>query len=373
MRIKLDHSQGIDNKSKNKEGHQLLKNHIVFCSGGKASFAVADFVKKKYPEDNILLYFTDTLWENHDTYRFISESSDKLKLPLLIHCAGITPMQLMFEKKLVFNNMIGDCSKILKMRVASDFLKKQIIPKIEKWKNHQILKQEDFITDATLYFGIGIEELHREEAIVRNWRPFHVEMPLINNFIPINNILKEHNIIQPELYKLGFSHNNCNGRCVKAGQGHYRNLKKTMPDIFQKHMEEEYHLYMCVSAYRYILDNKVPEEDQIPAHMQESMLQELDDAYRDYFYGKCAKPKLYIHPAASASTRYMKIKKYSFMKRKGKNPEVKQLEDDEGNLYTDVRYPSEPFTLREFNLIENSKPEQIDLFDIGGCGCFVQF
>ncbi|MNW57436.1 hypothetical protein D3C74_352430 [compost metagenome] len=58
------------------------------------------------------------------------------------------------------------------------------------------------------------------------------------------------------------------------------------------------------------------------------------------------------------------------MKRIGRNPEVGQF--DEGNMYTNVRYPSEPFTLREFALLENSKPEQIDLFDIGGYGCIVQ-
>ena len=41
-----------------------VMNHIIFFSGGKSSFAVADYVKEKYPNDNILLYFTDTLWED---------------------------------------------------------------------------------------------------------------------------------------------------------------------------------------------------------------------------------------------------------------------------------------------------------------------
>lgn len=47
-----------------------IKNHIIFFSGGTASFAVAAWVKKKHPNDNILLYFTDTLWESEDLYRF---------------------------------------------------------------------------------------------------------------------------------------------------------------------------------------------------------------------------------------------------------------------------------------------------------------
>ncbi|WP_027409654.1 hypothetical protein [Anoxybacteroides tepidamans] len=72
-----------------------MKNHIIFFSGEKSSFSVADHIKEKYPHDNIVLYFTDTLWEDEDLYRFIYEASDKLELPLLIHSRGITPPQLM--------------------------------------------------------------------------------------------------------------------------------------------------------------------------------------------------------------------------------------------------------------------------------------
>ncbi|MFB5268119.1 phosphoadenosine phosphosulfate reductase family protein [Paenibacillus enshidis] len=146
---------GRCNYFEGKDGYRM--NRIIFFSGGKASLATADYVKTKYPEDDIILYFTDTLWENEDLYRFINESSDKLQLPMLIHSSGMNPIQLMFEKKLVFNSMIGDCSKILKMRVASDFLKKGKRPVVEEWRNKQYLKNEDFVRDAVLYFGIGFE------------------------------------------------------------------------------------------------------------------------------------------------------------------------------------------------------------------------
>lgn len=235
--------------------------------------------------------------------------------------------------------------------------------------------------------------MHREKAIVKNWLPFSVNMPLIENFIRPDDVLKQYDIREPELYKLGFSHNNCNGRCIKAGQGHYRHLKKTMPDTFKKLLEEEFHLSMCVSAYRYIIDDQVPEEDQIPQHVQEKLLQELDDAYRDYFYGRADKPNLFIHPAASAQSEYMKIRKYSFMKKKSKTPVEFEYQTESEEYDTDLipdllfeenedttqhttkglRFPSEPYTLRDFNRDEKAKPEQIDLFDIGGCGCFVEF
>lgn len=331
-----------------KQKGKASKNHIIFFSGGISSFAVAAWVKKQFPKDNIVLYFTDTFWESPDLYRFNNEVSDKLQLPLLVHSSGLTPIQLGFEKKLVFNNMIGDCSKILKMKVSSDYLKKGKLPKIQAWRNKEYLMNEDFITDATLYFGIGFEEMHREKQIKENWAPFRVDFPLINHNIWRDKLLIEYDIKQPILYDHGFFHNNCNARCVKAGQGHYKLLKETMPDVFQKIMEQEHHLKICVSAYRYITNNKVPFQDRIPEDVKQVLLQELDDAYRDYFYERAPKPKIYIHPAVSAISQYMQIKQYSFMKKNGA-----------------------PYPLRDLHFdIENNM--QMDLFDIGGCGCFVQ-
>lgn len=115
-----------------------VRNHIIKFSGGKASFAVADFVKQNYPNDNIVLYFTDTLWEDPDLYRFIHEGSDKLQLPLLKHSRGITPAQLMVHQRFMANSRVGTCSKELKMKVASDYLKKGLVPEIEQWYNSSI-------------------------------------------------------------------------------------------------------------------------------------------------------------------------------------------------------------------------------------------
>lgn len=338
-----------------------MKNHIIFFSGGTASFAVADYVKMRYPDDNILLYFTDTLFENEDLYRFIHEASDKLELPLLKHSMGITPIQLMFEKKMIYNNLIGDCSKLLKIKVASDFIRKGKKPKIEEWRNRHYLKTELFTRQPILYFGIGFDEMHREEKIRKNWAPFHSDFPLINHNIWKDKILEKYSIRPGVLYDFGFSHNNCNGRCVKAGQGHYKRLKEKMPDVFAKIMEQEYHLKMCVSAYRYITKgndpkdkNPIPDEDKIPLDVQEILLQDLDDAYRDYFYDRALKPKLYIHPAMSASPRYAHIQEYSFMKK--------------GSL---------PYSIRQLDLDDKAEKELyggielIDRYDIGGCGCFV--
>ncbi len=149
-----------------------MKNHVIFFSGGIASFEVAHYVKTNFPKDNILLYFTDTLWEDEDLYRFIDEVSDKLKLPLLYHSKGINPIQLMFKEAAVYNSRIGRCSTVLKIEVAMNFLKRGIEPAIVKWRNKQFLKQEimplqdSFIDNTTLYFGIGWEKnIEKERSL----------------------------------------------------------------------------------------------------------------------------------------------------------------------------------------------------------------
>jgi len=320
---------------------KTTQNHIIFCSGGKSSFAVADYVKSNYPEDNIVLYFTDVMWENFDLYRFIDEASDKLQLPMLTHSRGINPIQLMFEQKVIFNSLIGACSRILKMEVASNYLKKNITPPIEKWRNKHYLKNENFVDNAILYFGIGFEEMHRAKAIIDNWKPFEVRMPLIDHNISIDAVLKKYNIRQPILYDYGFAHNNCNGRCVKAGQGHFMNLHHKMPEVYQEVMQQEHYLKLYVSAYHYI---KNIDEHGFSEETRNLWLQELDNAYRDYFYGRKSKPDVYIQPNLS-------IKLHSFMKK---------TKDKVTSPY--------PLTFLKRDI--QNEGEQIDIFDIGGCGCF---
>jgi hypothetical protein len=348
-----------------------MKNNVIFFSGGTASFAVADWVKTNFPNDNTVLYFTDTKWEDKDLYRFINEASNKLELPMLCHSMGLNPIELMFEKKLVFNSRLGECSKILKMKVASDFLKKGLEPEHSYWVNKRFLKNEDFRTNAKLFFGIGFEELHREEPIRRNWAPqFQVEMPMVYNIIHKDEALKKYNLRIPDMYLRGFTHNNCAGRCIKAGQAHFKNLKRERPEEFKKLVEQEHHMRICVDAYRYI---KAIPEDEITEDEREMLYQEIDEAYRDYFYGRSDKPKFYVSPSASAAPKHMTFKTYSFMKKS--NPDYEPpIFDDEGKIIVEaVGNKSIPYPLNRFNVDLREEERQIDLFDFGGCGCFLDY
>lgn len=270
-------------------------NKIVFFSGGKSSFAVAHLLKVKYPNDNIVLYFTDTLFEDEDLYRFIHDASHILKLPLLIHIFGKTPLQLMDEENFLYNSRIANCSKKLKSQVAKKFLTKGIKPEVEIWVNRKYLKDDNFIENPTLYFGIDYTEFHRTIPITANWQPFKVEFPLLNEIIDYDNLFKLYEIEKPTLYKKGFTHNNCGGRCIKGGQGHWLNLLK-----------QDYKRFCQMRDFEEYLSKKINDKNNTNI-------------------------------------------KYSFMKK--------------GGL---------PYTLKELESDYENKPEQIDLFDIGGCGCFIE-
>lgn len=75
------------------------------------------------------------------------------------------------------------------MQVSSDFVRKGIKPEYEQWHNKELLKNEDFTNNPVLYFGISWDEAHREKDIRKNWQPYEVEMPLMEEVIDNNEIL----------------------------------------------------------------------------------------------------------------------------------------------------------------------------------------
>lgn len=315
-----------------------MRNHIIFFSGGKSSFTVAHLVKERYPDNNILLYFTDTLWEDEDLYRFIHEASDKLELPMLYHSVGLTPPQLMVQQKFMFNSRVGNCSKELKMKPAANFFKKGEKPHIEKWYNDQYLKTEinplekGFAENTILYFGIGWMEAHRQGPIKKNWQPFQVEMPLIDEMIDNDEVLKIYNIKQPRLYDMNFAHNNCKGRCIKAGQGHFKNLLMKDEKTFQQLKEQE----IVISFYiRYTKQHHYNKDND---HL-------FDEVHKFITTGEKTEKIEHIIKTNWNKKNFIiggRKEMYTFMKK---------------------------LSLEELE----RKPIQCDIFDIGGCGCFVDY
>jgi hypothetical protein len=154
----------------------------------------------------------------------------------------------MIKSHALFSNRFGECSKILKMRVAKRFIKKGRKPPFEDWYNKQYLKSDNFRDNPVLYFGIAFGELHRLAPIKANWQPFEVEFPLAKTFYDYDKLLEQYKIAKPGLYLKGFAHNNCKARCVKAGVGHYKTLYNTDRPTFDEieHIESMLSLYVAM-------------------------------------------------------------------------------------------------------------------------------
>lgn len=203
-----------------------MTKHIVFYSGGIGSWATAKRVISKHGKENVLLLFTDTLIEDEDLYRFLDETAAEMGAKLVRIEDGRDPWQVFKEKRFLGNSRIAPCSHELKQKAARDWIEANYQP-----------------DECVLYLGIDWTEEHRTKAPVENWKPYRVEFPMCEEpFVTKDEMLAELEslgIEQPRLYKMGFAHNNCGGFCVRAGQGHFANLFKTMPERYKYHEEKE--------------------------------------------------------------------------------------------------------------------------------------
>jgi hypothetical protein len=88
----------------------------------------------------------------------------------------------------------------------------------------------------------------------------------------------------PRLYSLGFSHNNCGGGCVRAGQGQFKHLLDVMPERFavweQKEAEMSEFLGKDVSILKESVNGDVRaltlKDLRLRHEMQPSLIDVLD-------------------------------------------------------------------------------------------------
>lgn len=255
--------------------------HIVFYSGGLGSWMTAKRVIEKYGKENVVLLFTDTLSEDKDLYRFLDDTEKYFDLKITRIADGRDIWQVFKDARFLGNSRIAPCTGQLKQKLSRKWIKAHFQP-----------------DECILYLGIDWTEIHRTEAPRKHWDPYQVEYPMCEEPYldkeDVRNELKRAGIELPYLYKIGMSHNNCNGMCVKGGQGHWVQLLKASPERYSE------------------------------AEKHEKEMQE-------------------------------------FLQR-----EVTILKRTKNGI-------QENFSLEQLRKEYESEPEQLDLFDIGGCGCFSEY
>lgn len=201
--------------------------HIVSYSGGIGSAITAELVCNEYGKNNVILLFADTLVEDEDLYRFNKDVVNLLGCEFVRICEGRTPWQVFNDVKFIGNSRIDPCSKLLKRDL------------IKRWvRNHC------HYDTSTLWVGIDASESHRLAPVVKNNLPWKYRSILMEQGVWVTPRLKldwckERGIELPKLYKLGFSHDNCGGFCIKAGLGQFKLLWETLPSVYLTNEAEE--------------------------------------------------------------------------------------------------------------------------------------
>ncbi|MDD3052426.1 MAG: hypothetical protein PHR06_14970 [Candidatus Cloacimonetes bacterium] len=209
--------------------------HVAMFSGGASSAFVAKWIVDKYGSDNVILLFTDTLWEDADNYRFLEDTSEYIGVPITRLVDGRTPEEVFFEERFLGNARFAKCSEEIKVKQTLIFIEEL------RLKNYEPI----------LYFGIGPHEKHRAESLSSHYEHFPLEpvecrFPMIDTFskeVKARTIIEnEWKIKLPRMYSFGFRHANCGGRCVRGGHHHYANLFLIWPEVYkaQEEMEERF-------------------------------------------------------------------------------------------------------------------------------------
>ncbi|MGA5819897.1 hypothetical protein ACPC54_18795 [Kitasatospora sp. NPDC094028] len=207
--------------------------HIVQFSGGIASFAVATRVAAlaRRRSEELVLLIADTLAEHPDLWRFSREAAALLEVPLTRVCDGRTPWEVFADKRWLGNSRLAHCSLELKIKPCLRWLEENADPARDR-----------------LYIGLdnSRRDQARARAITAGWRPWQVFYPLHDEpeltkadlFAEARSL----GIAIPELYELGYDHNNCFGLCVKAGQRQWRRTLQLFPEEFARAEAEEQRL-----------------------------------------------------------------------------------------------------------------------------------
>ena len=118
--------------------------------------------------------------------------------------------------------------------------------------------------ESILYMGIGWDEVHRMEAITRNWEPYVVKAPMTDPpYLGRPQMIegcKEMGVQHPRLYDYNFAHNNCGGFCVKSGQAQFLKLLRVFPDRYRRHEEKQEELFTKIKPHGFIrvtVDKKI--------------------------------------------------------------------------------------------------------------------
>lgn len=253
---------------------------VVMFSGGEGSFRAAKIERARHPEAELLLVFTDVLYEDADTYRFLIEAAANVlgrrlnwtvtadefpdyrvadevpieeyagspdwraflaelrqraseAMPELVWLVeGRDPWEIYRDERFLGNSSVDPCSKVGKRQIA------------DRWRTANCRREGELFGPADWFaVGIGEHEAHRFDdgngggigprTAADGWR-YH--SPLLTDpldfpalfYAPVEQL----GVRPQRMYGKGYKHGNCGGFCCKAGQAHFANRFRVDPERY---------------------------------------------------------------------------------------------------------------------------------------------
>ncbi len=184
-------------------------HHVVMFSGGAASYVAAKRVIERYGKENVTLLFADTRTEDETLYEFVAQAEKALGLKVTIPVPQARYVDVkdiwdvFFGERMIAHNGIGVCTKNLKQIPCDNWIKRNF-PNPD---------------DVTIWVGIDMWEQHRligsdkKQGLAKKKLPYVYKSPLFEKPYLVKkdmlNICLADGLDIPELYTLGFEHNNC--------------------------------------------------------------------------------------------------------------------------------------------------------------------
>ncbi len=182
--------------------------HLVNFSTGAASAEVAWRAVDRFGAASVTLLTADTLVEDEDNWRFAREVNARLGCEWIILSDGRTPMQVGRDCKVVPNNRMAVCSRVLKRELLDAWIQAHCDP-----------------ADTVIYLGFDWTEMDRLEAARPHFLPYTIAAPLTDppyvSKPDLLDLFRRRGIEPPRLYAQGFPHANCGGACVRGGQAQW--------------------------------------------------------------------------------------------------------------------------------------------------------
>lgn len=199
-----------------------MTRRVVQFSGGVTSWAAAMRVAEQHGTKDLILLFADVLTEDPDVYRFLTDSSHQLGVPLTRVCDGRTPWQAFHDVRYLGNSRFAPCTLHLKIKPCRAWLSQHADP-----------------AETILYVGLDASPRDRARApgIAAGWQPWTVRFPMLETppYLTKADQLawcRSVGVEPPTMYRDGYVHANCGGACVRAGQRQWLHLLRTHPDRY---------------------------------------------------------------------------------------------------------------------------------------------